>query len=105
MFSLADPDRTTALLTGAGFTNVLIREVSAASYWGADAPDAANFLLGAGPARALLALLDTEGAARAHTALVELLRPHERRDGVWLRGAALLVAAELAKPGNAPVAA
>ncbi|WP_394325206.1 MULTISPECIES: hypothetical protein [Streptomyces] len=50
MFCLAAPDRIREVLTGAGFTGVAVRQVEAYGEWGRGAADAAEFVLGTGPA-------------------------------------------------------
>ncbi|GAA0284777.1 methyltransferase domain-containing protein [Streptomyces polychromogenes] len=94
MFSLADPDRTGALLRSAGFTGVEAVRTEADGVWGADAEDAAGFLLGSGPGHHLLAQVGPEARADARRALADHLRPYERDGAVRLRGTAWLVSAD-----------
>ncbi|MEU3842908.1 methyltransferase domain-containing protein [Streptomyces sp. NPDC028635] len=94
MFSLAAPDRIRALLTTAGFTDVEVRQVQARGVWGADAEDAAAFLLGTGPGRHLLEQVDTTSRTRARSTLTAHLRRHETADGtVRMRSTCWLVTA------------
>ncbi|MFF9815527.1 class I SAM-dependent methyltransferase [Streptomyces sp. NPDC014006] len=95
MFSLAAPDRIRAVLTTAGFTDVGVQQVQADGTWGADAEDAAAFLLGTGPGRHLLEQADATARARAHSTLTAHLRHHEAADGtVRLRSTSWLVTAD-----------
>ena len=58
-----------------------------------DAADAALFLLGTEPVRALLARADLTSVASARDALTATLAPYQTPDGVQLRGAHWLVSA------------
>ncbi|MGW1770005.1 class I SAM-dependent methyltransferase [Streptomyces sp. NPDC002073] len=84
MFSLADPDATTALLAAAGFEDIAVRPVRAYGDWGRTAEDAAAFLLDSGPGRHLLADAGPETATEALARLTAALRPHERDGAVRL---------------------
>ncbi|MEW2251779.1 methyltransferase domain-containing protein [Streptomyces sp. NPDC006975] len=95
MFSLAAPDRVREILTAAGFTTIAVRQVEAYGTWGESAQDAADFLLGSGPGRHLLAQADATAPARARATLTDRLRDHETADGtVRLRSTSWLVTAE-----------
>jgi SAM-dependent methyltransferase len=89
--SFADPDRTTAVLTGAGFEDVVCTRVEADQVWGGDVPDATRFISDWGPVRHHLGMVDTETAAKATEALTAALEPFAGPDAVRLRGAAWLV--------------
>ncbi|EOD64046.1 class I SAM-dependent methyltransferase [Amycolatopsis vancoresmycina] len=89
--SFADPDRTRAVLTEAGFEDVVCTRVEADQVWGRDVPDAARFIAGWGPVRHHLAMVDSATAARATEALAAALEPFAGPDGVRLRGTAWLV--------------
>ncbi|MDI3385050.1 methyltransferase domain-containing protein [Streptomyces sp. B-S-A8] len=92
MFAFTDPDRARAVLTGAGFADVRTDPVEAYGTWGRDAQDAADFMLGTGPGRAMTAQVSAEAAARARTALTEHLRDHEKEgEGVRLLSTSWLV--------------
>ncbi|MFE7135952.1 class I SAM-dependent methyltransferase [Streptomyces sp. NPDC057638] len=78
MFSLADPGTALSLLTAAGFQDVAAEHVQAYGTWGRDAGDAADFLLGSGPGRHLLAEAAPGIRAEVRERLVERLRPYER---------------------------
>ncbi|MEW2160564.1 hypothetical protein AB0950_35690 [Streptomyces sp. NPDC007189] len=80
MFSQASADRIDEVLTAAGFTGVTISRAQAYGSWEHGAEDAAEFLLGTGPARHLMEQADTTGRARARRTLTELLRDHEASD-------------------------
>ncbi|MEU9304086.1 hypothetical protein [Streptomyces sp. NPDC048269] len=93
MFSLTDPDRIRALLTGVGFAGVDVQRVVAPGKWGADAADAAAFLLDSGPGRHLLSQVGPQQQAEARRALTAALRRHEADGAVWLRSGSWLVTA------------
>ncbi len=89
--SFADPDRTRAVLTEAGFEDVVCTRVEAGQVWGRDVPDAARFMADWGPVRHHLDRLDSATAAKATEALAEALEPFAGPDAVRLRGTAWLV--------------
>ncbi|MFE2350176.1 hypothetical protein [Kitasatospora cineracea] len=80
-----------------GFDRVRTEPVESAGRFGADPADAADLLLGSGPGRHLLTLLDPEhpadAAPRVRAAFTAALAPHHGPDGVRLRTAAHLVTA------------
>jgi SAM-dependent methyltransferase len=89
--SFADPDRTRAVLTEAGFEDVVCTHVEADQVWGRDVPDAARFISDWGPVRHHLGRVDDAAAAGAAEALTAALRPFAGPDAVRLRGTAWLV--------------
>jgi SAM-dependent methyltransferase len=89
--SFADPSRTTAVLTEAGFEDVECTRVEADQVWGRDVPDAARFISDWGPVRHHLGMVDTATAAKATEALTAALEPFASPEAVRLRGAAWLV--------------
>jgi hypothetical protein len=89
--SFADPDRTSAVLTEAGFEDVVCTRVEAGQVWGRDIPDAARFMADWGPVRHHLDRLDSATAAKATEALAKALEPFAGPDAVRLRGTAWLV--------------
>ncbi|MCI3928729.1 class I SAM-dependent methyltransferase [Streptomyces sp. AN091965] len=93
MFSLADADTATGLLTAAGFHDVRAARVQAYGTWGRDAEDAARFMLDSGPGRHLLEQVDADARALARTRLTERLRRHETEDGLRLLGTGRLLTA------------
>ncbi|WP_329456505.1 class I SAM-dependent methyltransferase [Streptomyces sp. NBC_01497] len=97
MFSLRDPMVIRRVLGAAGFADVRTERVEADGTFGRDADDAAGHLLGSGPGRHLLGLLDAasgpDGAGRAQAALAAALVPYARPTGVHLRTSAWLVTA------------
>ncbi|WP_030669576.1 class I SAM-dependent methyltransferase [Streptomyces sp. NRRL B-1347] len=93
MFSLADADTATGLLTAAGFHDARAARVQAYGTWGRDAEDAARFMLDSGPGRHLLEQADTATRALARTRLTERLRRHETPDGLRLHGTGWLLTA------------
>ncbi|AXB47927.1 class I SAM-dependent methyltransferase [Amycolatopsis albispora] len=91
--SFADPVRTRAVLSGAGFTGIDCTRVEADQIWGADLEDATAFMADWGPVKHHLTLADPETAAKARAALTAALRPFAQADAVRLRGTAWLVTA------------
>jgi len=89
--SFADPDRTRAVLTEAGFEDVACTHVEADQIWGRDVPDAARFIAGWGPVRHHLGMVDSATATKATEALTAALEPFAGPDAVRLRGRAWLV--------------
>ncbi len=92
-FSLADRGRIQQILDGAGFQDVAIDAVEKPMRLGDDADDAVGFLRGTGMARALLDDAEPAAAEHALEAVGEALRTHQQPNGVYLNGAAWLVAA------------
>ncbi|MER6999875.1 methyltransferase domain-containing protein [Streptomyces sp. NPDC000410] len=101
MFSLADPARTTGLVSAAGFADVHAERVTAYGIWGRDAQDAADFLLDSGPGRHMLAQVDAATGDRARGTLRDALRPHEADGAVMLLSTAWLVTGRRAAAGGA----
>ncbi|MDG4786130.1 class I SAM-dependent methyltransferase [Micromonospora sp. WMMD1102] len=93
MFSLADPDRLTNVLSRAGFTDVQPRPVDAPMAFGADVHEAAQGFLGSGPVLAVLQQPDGPSLEEAREILVDVVRPYEGPDGVRIPGASWLVTA------------
>ena len=91
--SFADPERTKAIVTDAGFVDVGCEHVETDQIWGRDAPDAARFILGWGPVRFNLGSATPDQAQAAGDALTKSLEPFARPDAVVLRGNAWLVTA------------
>ncbi|GHE63760.1 methyltransferase [Streptomyces longispororuber] len=100
MFSLTDPGRIRDLLVAGGFVGVDVRRVEAAGKWGADAKDAAEFLLDSGPGRHLLDQVTPSAQDAARQALTAALQHHEADGGVWLRSSSWLVTAERDKAAH-----
>ncbi|MGW5050325.1 class I SAM-dependent methyltransferase [Actinokineospora sp. NPDC004072] len=92
--SFADPDHVRAVLTAAGFSEITCQRVEADQLWGADVPDAAEFLAGWGPVKHHMDLAGPEAAARARAALADALTAFTTPDGVRTRGTAWLVTAK-----------
>jgi SAM-dependent methyltransferase len=90
-FSLSDPDRVRALLTGAGFVDVQLDGTSAGMWFGTDADDAHRFVLGL--MGWMLEGLDDAGRARATGSLRDTMAAHETTEGVLFDSAAWTVRA------------
>jgi SAM-dependent methyltransferase len=93
MFAFADAGRVREVLSAAGFTAVRPERLELRANWGADAEDAADFLLNSGPGRHSTSQVDRETTVRARLKLIEMLREHERGGMVGLRTVAWLVTA------------
>ncbi|MFJ3204704.1 class I SAM-dependent methyltransferase [Streptomyces sp. NPDC086989] len=93
MFSLTDPGRIHGLLAAGGFEEVNVQRIEAAGKWGADAADAAAFLLDSGPGRHLLDQVTPPEQDAARQALTAALQRHETDSGLWLRSNSWLVTA------------
>lgn len=91
--SFSDPDRVHAVLSEAGFTDITCTWTEADGIWGSDTVDATEFIMGWGPIRHQLSRVDHAAEADARDALLDVLRPFERPDGVRLRGTAWMVTA------------
>ena len=113
MFSLADPDVTRDVLSGAGFVSIEARRVEVYGVWGQDAGDAATFLLASGPGRHLTEQVVPDKRELAHRTLTESLRTHERvgvdRTGdrareVRMKSVGLLVTARAPERAARPLA-
>ena len=92
-FSLADPGRVNAVLTGAGLSHIGITPLVAPLKLGRDAADAVNFIAGTVLARTLLDQAEPSTARRALEAVADALHPYQTPGGVLLDGAAWLVTA------------
>lgn len=99
MFSLADRDRIHDVLGRAGFEAVTTTEADVPLFFGKDAETAAGFMLGTGPARAILEENEDLTPAAAHAVLTDAMRPYAGPTGVRLNGALWLVTAR--RPASA----
>ena len=90
-FSLSNPDRVRALLTGAGFADVELDGTTAGMWFGNDADDAHRLVLGL--MGWMLEGLDEAGRARAIDALHATMAAHETPDGVLFESAAWTIQA------------
>lgn len=95
-FSLADPDLTRDLLTGAGFVDVTVESITERLRLG----DVVHYLLSTPAARSMAAAGDERTAAAVTDTLREALRPFQTDEGVHLGGAAWLVTAR--RPPSSP---
>ncbi|MFD9412599.1 class I SAM-dependent methyltransferase [Streptomyces sp. NPDC059989] len=93
MFSLTDPGRIRELVTAGGFSDVDVQRIEVPGKWGADAEDAAAFLLDSGPGRHLLSQVTPQQQAQARRKLTDVLGRYESDGAVWLRSSSWLVAA------------
>ena len=93
-FSLSDPDRVRAILTSAGFADVELEGTNAALWFGTDADDAHQFVLGL--MGWMLEGLDDTGRGRAIDDLHSTMRAHETPEGVVFGSGAWTVSARRA---------
>jgi SAM-dependent methyltransferase len=92
-FRLGDPDRLTALLTGAGLVEVDLRPVDAEVPIGADVPAAMGFLVHSGFADRLLEGADEDTVAKVWAAVADVLEPLAGPEGVLLGGGVWIASA------------
>lgn len=92
-FGLADPDRTRAVLTAAGFDTLELTPVDQPVWLGADGDDAYGFFTGTGIVRGMTHGLDEAQRARALDALLATMVEHETSDGVLFGSGAWLISA------------
>jgi SAM-dependent methyltransferase len=90
-FSLSDPDRVRALLTGGGFTNIELARSTAGMWFGTDADDAHRFVFGL--LGWMLDGLDDTRRDQARAALGATLTAHETDRGVIYDSAAWIIRA------------
>ncbi|MFD7031431.1 class I SAM-dependent methyltransferase [Streptomyces sp. NPDC059917] len=93
VFSLADPDRTLALLSDAGYEHPRAQRVEVAGDWGEDVATTADFLLSSGPVRHHFDQLGPESQESARHTLTDALRPHHHEGAVRLRSSSWLITA------------
>ncbi len=92
-FSLADPDRATAILTAAGYDHIDFEAVDEPIEFGADADDAFAFMQTLGIVQGLAHDLDADGRAEALAALRKTIDAHEQADGVLFGSSTWLITA------------
>ncbi|MBP2706752.1 class I SAM-dependent methyltransferase [Microbispora sp. RL4-1S] len=85
MFSLADPERITDVLSDAGFADVTASPVVTRMVYGSDAADAAEFFLSTGPVRFHLREAGPSEVDEARERVTAALRPYEKEGVVGLR--------------------
>lgn len=81
-FSLGDPGRTEAILTAAGFTDVVFDDMHEPVCYGPDVATAYDFVLGLHDTREMLTALNPDERGRARDQLRALLAAHETESGV-----------------------
>ena len=81
-FSLADPDRTSALLRGAGFVDIYLESVEAPFVFSGDGAAAAERILSAGPLGAVFLGADERRRGEVIAAVVDSLDHHRGPDGI-----------------------
>lgn len=95
-FSLSDPDRVRAILSSAGFGDVVLDDVREPMWFGTDTGDAYAFVRAMGFAEGMLQGLDEEQREGALAALRASIEAHETGDGVVYPSAAWVVTAHRA---------
>lgn len=98
MGSLLDPARIRDVLAVSGFTGTEVTPCEAPMNFGADADDAAGFLLSMGPTRYNLRDVEATTVARVRAEVREALVEFETENGVCVPGAVWIVTA---RPGRA----
>ncbi len=87
-FSMSDPGALRVMLARAGLASIEIHRFDEDVFVGADAERALDFQLTLGPAGERMRLAGAHGTPmerRIREEVLELLAPHRRDDGVWLR--------------------
>lgn len=87
-FSMSDPCTLGAILGGAGLTGIQIEQLDEEVRVGDDLESALDFQLALGPAGERIRIAGAQGTPlelRIREEVKELLAPHRRDDGVWLR--------------------
>jgi SAM-dependent methyltransferase len=95
-FSLADPDRVRAILSGAGFSEVAFEGVRELMYFGEAAEAAYRFVRGMGFVDHLLEGLDGAARTKALAALQATLVAHDTAQGVLYPSAGWIIRAHRA---------
>ncbi len=90
-FALSDPERVRSVLTSAGFTDIELEGTSEGMWFGTDADDACQFVLGL--LGWMLEDLDHDGRTRAVDALRSLMTTHQTPDGVIFDSAVWIIQA------------
>ncbi|MFF0490908.1 class I SAM-dependent methyltransferase [Nocardia sp. NPDC004068] len=96
--ALGDPDGTRKLLREAGFGDVTARVLESSGCWGENVAAATEFVMGWGPVRYHRERNGFATDDRVRAAVTAALEPLARPDGVYLRGAGLLVTASVPLP-------
>jgi hypothetical protein len=91
-FSLADPAKVYAILSGAGFVDVQLTEICEPVYYGADAASALEAILSLRMTSKSLRDLDDASTDRALSRLLTVARVRDE-GGVWFDSCAWLVTA------------
>jgi SAM-dependent methyltransferase len=99
-FGLADPDRTRAAVTMAGYEAVQLTALNEPFWLGADSDDAYGFFRGTGIVRGMTRDLDDAQQAVALHALRATMIEHDTGDGVLFESGAWLITAR--KPTTGP---
>jgi SAM-dependent methyltransferase len=92
-FALADPARTTDILTEAGFTGIVFEELDATLVVGYNLEEAFTFVSGLGPIPGMLNSLDDSSRAEAVDKLRASLDSHTEPDAVRYRTAVWIISA------------
>jgi SAM-dependent methyltransferase len=90
-FTLADPDRVTALLAAAGFSGITLDALHRPMWFGSDADDAHRFVLGL--MGWMLNGLDQASRTRALNELTATITAHTSSDGITFASATWLIRA------------
>lgn len=93
-FALAAEDRTRALLTEAGFRDIQLTALDYTVQMTGPGGGGVDVVLAVGPAAAALAAADDDGRAAAHHAVADILAPHDKGQGAFLKASAWLITAQ-----------
>ncbi|CAL9432466.1 class I SAM-dependent methyltransferase [Streptomyces sp. enrichment culture] len=91
--SFADPARTRAVLSAAGFEEIEVTPLEAEQVWGRDPMDASEFLFRWGPMRHWLRDAPEDAVERAREAATGVFRGYATADGVRLKMSSWVVRA------------
>jgi SAM-dependent methyltransferase len=92
-FSLADPERIRALLTGAGCTDIKIEPLHERLRLGSDVPDVLAYFRDHPAGSSSITAMDDATLAKVVDELIEAIRPFQTPEGVFFGSAAWLVTA------------
>lgn len=97
-FSLADPSTVTAIMSDAGFVDVVVDDVREPVFYGRDVHAALDWVGCFANVADTMARLSPLEAEQATGRLRDMLASHQRADGVWFDARAWLVTAYVAGP-------
>ena len=99
-FSLGDPRTTEAILTSAGFTDVVFDDIHEPVCYGPDVATAYDFVLGLRDTREALAAIDPGERGQARDQLRKLLAARETQNGVLFDARTWIITARRNRDGG-----